>query len=79
MLIAIEAEIDEGDTIGCTLELPGLGQVSTNGIVVRASGGEGEGGTRRYGIALNEPSKDLVYAIKVFIRKQRSNLGSKAV
>jgi CheY-like chemotaxis protein len=72
MLIATEAEIDEGDTIGCSLEFPGLGQVSTNGIVVRASGEEVAGGTRRYGIALNEPSKDLVYAIKVFIRKQRS-------
>jgi CheY-like chemotaxis protein len=71
MLISMEAEIPEGDTIGCSLELPGIGQVSMNAVVVRASEEDDKDCAKRYGISLTEPSKDLVYAIKVFIRKQR--------
>jgi DNA-binding response OmpR family regulator len=73
MLIASEVEIHEGDTIGCTFELPGIGQVNTNAVVVRASEERDAKGLHRYGIAFIDPSKDMVYAIKVFIRKHRGN------
>jgi len=73
MLIASQAEIHEGDNIGCTFELPGYGRVSVTATVVRASIKEGGDILNRYGIAFNEPSREMVYAIKVFIRKQRGS------
>jgi CheY-like chemotaxis protein len=73
MLIATDAEVYEGDTIDCSFNLPGLGQVSTSAVVVRVDDEDSENGLKRYGISLTEPSKDLVYAIKVFIRKQKGN------
>ncbi len=71
MLIATAAEVYEGDTINCSFNLPGLGQVSTSAVVVRVSDEDSEDGLKRYGISLTEPSKDLVYAMKIFIRKQK--------
>jgi CheY-like chemotaxis protein len=73
MLLATEAVIPEGDTITCSFDLPGLGYITANAIVARACERDDEGDINRYGIAFVEPSRDVTYAIKIFIGKQSRN------
>ncbi len=73
MLLAAEAVIPEGDTITCSFDLPGLGHITANAIVARVCEKAAEGGINSYGVAFVEPSRDVIYAIKIFIGKQSRN------
>ncbi len=68
MLFSAPAEIPEGDTVTCSFDLPGVGHVSVDAFIVRASGGEGN--LKHYGVSFIEPEKDVAHAIKLFVRKQ---------
>jgi CheY-like chemotaxis protein/Tfp pilus assembly protein PilZ len=55
MLVRTAAVLFEGDSVACTLSLPGRGRITTDTEVVRLLPGEGQRTAHRYGVRFTDP------------------------